>query len=152
MEIPQVANNHPQRVYFVRTSFWASHSDLEDAPHCRTMSRWKRMLRDTGEWQVISEAWSWSYTFHTKGQPLYQSYFPGESSNLFKSPKAPSRNLLWNSQHNESTLPSTLQPNSTQPNSTIYSSHKQSTPHPVLVPSQSPSLTHQKQGTCQDII
>ena len=56
-------------------------------------------------------------------QPLHQYNLTRESSNLFKSPKAPSSQLLSNSQHNESTLPSTLQPNSTQPNSTIYSSH-----------------------------
>ena len=32
MEIPEVANNHLQKVYVMRTSFWAGHSDWEDAP------------------------------------------------------------------------------------------------------------------------
>ena len=32
MEIPEVAYNHPQRVYVVKNSFWAGHSEWEDAP------------------------------------------------------------------------------------------------------------------------
>ena len=55
-----------------------------------------------------------TYTFHTISQLLHQCNFTRDSSNLFKSPKVPSRQLLSNSQHNESTLSSTLQPNSTQ--------------------------------------
>ena len=128
---------------YSRTSFLACHSGWEGAPRYHMKSRWKRALRNTGEWQVISEAWLWiTYTLHTKGQPLHQYNFTRKSSHLFKSPRAPSSQLLLNSQHNESTLPSSLQPNSTQPNSTIYSSHTHSTPYPVSVPSQSSPLSH----------
>ena len=55
-------------------------------------------LQNTEEWQVMSEAWLW-IIYHPH---LFANATSKENpSNLFNSPKAPSRHPLLNSPHNE---------------------------------------------------
>ena len=101
MKIPKVANNHPQRVYVERTPFWAGHSDYGDA-RVAARSQDGRTAGETGDRQVILEAWQWiTYTFRTikSASSLMQLHRknPAISS---ESPKAPSSILSPNSLHN----------------------------------------------------
>ena len=56
MEIPEVANNHPQRVYVEITPFWAGLSDGGDAP-VAARSWDERTAGETEDRQVILGAW-----------------------------------------------------------------------------------------------
>ena len=56
MEIPEVAHNHPQRVYVVRTSFWAGHSNWEETPLPQEVEMEERLWNTLEKLQVISEA------------------------------------------------------------------------------------------------
>ena len=55
MEIPDVDNNHPRRVYVEITPFCAGHSDCGDAL-VAARSRDGRTAGETGDRQVILEA------------------------------------------------------------------------------------------------
>ena len=102
------------------------------------------MLQNTGEWQVISEAWSWiTYTFHTKGSSSSPTQLHQRILQPLQNHLRCHLNIFSRTLHIINTLPSTLKPNSTlqpnsslQPNSTIYSSHSTSgiSPKPSLKP------------------
>ena len=142
MEIPEVTNNHPQRAYVYRTSFWAVHLNWEDAPCCREKSRRKKPLRNTGERQVISEVWLWiTYTLHTKGQPPHQCNFTRESCNLFKNHLRRHLDIFYQTLHimKYSTLYSTTQ-------LYIYSPHRLNSTSSIS-PKSEPSLKPLEAGS-----
>ena len=53
MKIPKVANNLPQRVFVERTSFWAGHTDCEDAP-VAAHPTWSTQLYNTQLYTLYS--------------------------------------------------------------------------------------------------
>ena len=69
-------------------------------PHCRP--KMKEMLWNTGERQVISEAWLWIIYIPHKGSTSSQTQLHGRIPAFSsKSTKAPFRHPLTNSPHNE---------------------------------------------------
>ena len=79
MEILEVANNHPKRGLCIKNFLLSWSFRLRRCPPLPNKEM-EEKLWNTGEWQVISEAWPWiTYTFHTKDQPLHPSNFTGES-------------------------------------------------------------------------
>ena len=56
MEIPEVAKNHPQRVFVMRTSSWAGDSDWEDAPIATRCRDGRNTLWEL--WRTTSHFWS----------------------------------------------------------------------------------------------
>ena len=113
-----MAHNHLQRVYVVRTSFWAGHSDWEDAPVAARS--WDGRTLWT-LWRLTSHFWSLidvDIQIITKDQPLHQRNILGSIQQPSESPKAPSNILSLNSLHSTLLLlysPQLYESNSTQP-------------------------------------
>ena len=114
-KIPEVANNHPQRIYVVKLLSELV-TQIEKMPLLpQEVKMEETCCENSGEWQVISEAWSRiTYTFLTKNHPLHQRNFLRTiQQTSSESPKAPS-SILSQTLFIMNTLPSTLQTASLQ--------------------------------------
>ena len=102
----------------MRTSFWAGHSDWEDAPVAtrswdgRTL--WNACRTTSHFWSLIDV----DIQIITKDKPLHQRNFLGSIQQPSESPKAPSNIFSLNSLHSTLLLlysPQLYETNSTQP-------------------------------------
>ena len=148
MEIPEVANNHPQRVYVLRTFFWAGHSDWKGTPPVAAQKNWENNhSNNTGEQQVILGSWSLKNNSTQRINPSLMQICWNKLRQPFLMLKAPSSRqpsqtllqneifylLLFNLTllYSDSTSQYYKQP-------TLHTTTKR----PVSVPSQSPPLHH----------
>ena len=122
MKIPEVAHKHPQRVYVVRTSFWAGHSDWEDAP-VAARSQDGRTLWNTleNDKSFLKPNWG-QHTDHHKELASSSTQLPRNN---------PATQLYYTQLY------------------THYSSLKNH--HPVSVPSQAVPQAIRSRDSCQDI-